>query len=196
MNVRERDCDSVPHYSLLNDTVWSLTQNASGIPVPLLISLLTYGCYNEYPRTFAELALIYSTSQTEMPFSGAIISEWHAHELETDRNAESLMTWDPDTWFPDGWLPGTAAGGLNNSVPKLPDFTNLQQAWQKLMPTGVHIDDYTPLLTPPPCPTVPFPTDTWAETDEGWQINGSVPLPTRGQELNGSLLVDWGAWSC
>jgi hypothetical protein len=175
MDIGDNDCNSIPLFSSVKDTIKDLTQNASGIPVPLIVSLLTYSCDGEHPRSFSELALLYSTSQKEMPFAGAIISEWHRHELEGD-SAASLMTWNPVT---NASLPSTASDGLNNSTPILPAFTNLQQAWQKLMPTGVHIDDYSPLLVPPPCPTVPLTMDTLP--DEGWQVNGSVPLPTRGQ---------------
>jgi hypothetical protein len=120
-----------------------------------------------------------------MPFSGAMISAWHKHELE-GASAATLMTWNPGG---NVSLPSTASDGLNNSVPILPAFTNLQQAWQNLIPTGVHVDEYSPSFVTPPCPTVPLTIDTL--DDDGWQVNGSVPLPSRGQELNKTLRLNW-----
>jgi len=59
-------------------------------------------------------------------------------------------------------------------TPVAPDFTNLQNAWATLHPTGVASSAYTPSITPPACPS---------STAGGWLVNGNVALPSIGQVL-------------
>jgi hypothetical protein len=107
----------------------------------------------------------------EDQWSGAIVYEW----IEED-NGYGLIRYGPS-------LAATVTGpniqdGFTRSgtpTPVSPDFTNLQNQWSTLNPTGTPRSLYSPSLTPSACPS---------STAGGWQVNGNAPLPTLNQALD------------
>ncbi|CAG8981386.1 hypothetical protein HYALB_00009597 [Hymenoscyphus albidus] len=145
-------------YSTLN--TYAETYN-----VPIFFS--ETGCNTNKPRTFADQSAILGPDMDSL-WSGAIIYEW----IE-EANNYGLISYGPNvsaTVTASNIQGGYSRGGT--PTPVAPDFTNLQNQWKTLSPTGIASSDYKPNLTPPPCP---------ASTPNGWLVDGNVKLPSVGQ---------------
>lgn len=147
-----------------------LTANATTYNIPIFLS--ETGCIKPRPRTFEDQAAIFGNKMTPY-WSGAIIYEW----IE-EANDYGLVSYgkkvDPTASDapPDGY---TRSG---TPTPISPDFTYLSNQWKTLTPSGVKESDYTPTLTPPPCP---------AYTSGVWEVNGGVALPSLGQTFDAAI---------
>jgi hypothetical protein len=128
----------------------NLQTMASGYNIPIFFS--ETGCIVPKPRTFEDQTAIFGPDMLGT-WSGSIVYEW-----VQETNGYGLVT------YPDGKLTG-------KPTPIQPDFSNLQNQWKTLNPTGVAASAYTPSLSPPPCPS---------STPGRWLINGNPPLPTLG----------------
>lgn len=147
-----------------------LTANVTTYNIPIFFS--ETGCIKPRPRTFEDQAAIFGDKMTPY-WSGAIIYEW----IE-ESNDYGLVSYgkkvDPTASDapPDGY---TRSG---TPTPISPDFTYLSNQWKTLTPSGVKESDYTPTLTPPPCP---------AYTSGVWEVNGGVTLPSLGQTFDAAI---------
>lgn len=103
-------------------------------------------------------------------WSGSIVYEWieEANGYGLIKYGEKVDPAGPSA-PPDGF---TRSG---TPTPISPDFPNLSNQWKTLTPSGVKEKDYTPSVTPPPCP---------AFTSSFWEVNGGVALPTIGQTFD------------
>ncbi|KIW02546.1 uncharacterized protein PV09_06002 [Verruconis gallopava] len=149
-----------------------LTQNVTDYDIPIFFS--ETGCNTVPPRTFTDQAAIFG-SEMNPYWSGAIIYEW----IE-EQNNYGLVSYGPRT---DPTASGAPPDGFTRSgtpLPVTPDFQNLQNQWKTLTPTGVKESDYSPSLTPPPCPSY---------TSGVWEVNGNVPPPSVGQILDRSSIT-------
>ena len=149
-----------------------LQQNASDYNIPIFLS--ETGCIKPKPRLFEDQTAIFGKVM-DGTWSGAIIYEW----IE-EANDYGLVEYGP-TVNPATATATDAPDGFPRSgtpTPVSPDFSNLQNQWATLTPTGVALSDYSASassITPVACPT---------STPNGWVVNGDVPLPTIGQTLN------------
>ncbi|KAJ9643549.1 hypothetical protein H2201_007922 [Coniosporium apollinis] len=146
-----------------------LTQMLIDIDYPLPIFFSETGCNTVRPRTFADQAAILGPEMTPY-WSGALVYEWIQ-----EMNNYGLISYGPRV---DATASGAPPDGFTRSgtpTPVLPDFTNLQSQWATLSPEGVRVDQYSPTLTPPPCPEA---------TPGQWEVDGDVALPTVGQVLD------------
>ena len=149
-----------------------LEQNATSYNIPIFIS--ETGCRRPAPRLFEDQASIFGKDMADT-WSGAIIYEW----IE-EANDYGLVSYGP-TVNPTGAAATTALDGYPRSgtpSPVLPDYTNLQNQWSTLTPTGAKLSAYaasTGKLSPPACPT---------STASGWIVNGNAKLPSLGETLS------------
>ena len=145
-----------------------LEQNATGYNIPIFIS--ETGCNKPMPRTFDDQASIFGSDMANT-WSGAIIYEW----IE-EANNYGLISYGPKVAATNtAALDGYSRSGTPSPVS--PDYTNLQNHWSTLSPTGVKLAAYTAStnkLSPPACPT---------STADGWVVNGNAKLPNLGQTL-------------
>lgn len=147
-----------------------LTANATDYPIPIFFS--ETGCNVPEPRTFDDQSAIFGPEMNGI-WSGAIVYEW----IE-EANNYGLISYGP---YVDPTASGAPEDGYTRSgtpIPISPDFSNLSNQWKTLNPTGISENDYTPSLTPPPCP---------AYTSGVWDVNGNVALPTLGQTFNAQV---------
>jgi len=146
-------------YSTLNDY-------AQGYNIPIFFS--ETGCNTVQPRTFEDQSAIFGSQMNDL-WSGAIIYEW----IE-ETNSYGLISYGSTvaaTVVASGVQAGISRTGT--PTPVSPDFTNLQNQWATLTPTGVASSAYNPsTLTPPACPS---------STAGGWLVDGDVKLPSVGQ---------------
>lgn len=145
----------------------TLNGYAQTLDIPIFFS--ETGCNTVKPRTFQDQGAILGSAMNNL-WSGAIIYEW----IE-EANNYGLISYgapvDPTV------VASGVAGGYSRAgkpTPVAPDFTNLQNAWKTLNPTGVASSAYTPSITAPACPS---------STAGGWLVNGNVALPSVGQVL-------------
>ncbi|MCJ1314248.1 hypothetical protein MMC25_007928 [Agyrium rufum] len=142
---------------------------AQNYPIPIFFS--ETGCNTVPPRTFEDQAAILGP-EMDNTWSGAIIYEW----LE-EANNYGLISYGP----PAAATATGAVGGYTRSgtpTPVSPDFTNLQNQWATLTPSGVKLSDYSAsasALSAPPCPM---------SSAGGWLVQGNPALPTLGQTLD------------
>jgi hypothetical protein len=147
-----------------------LTRNVTKYNIPVFLS--ETGCREPRPRTFEDQAAIFG-DQMAPYWSGSIVYEW----IEEENNyglikyGEKVDPAGPDA-PPDGF---TRSG---TPTPISPDFDNLSKQWATLTPKAVKEQDYSPTLTPPPCP---------AFTTSFWEVNGAVALPSIGQTFDSAL---------
>ena len=146
-----------------------LEQNATGYNIPIFLS--ETGCREPSPRLFDDQSSIFGSDMSDT-WSGAIIYEW----IE-ETNDYGLISYGPtvDPASNTDALEGYPRTGTPSPVS--PDFSNLQNQWATLTPTGVKLSDYrasTGQLKPPACPT---------STADGWVVNGNAELPRLGQSL-------------
>ena len=145
----------------------TLNTYADNYNIPIFFS--ETGCNAAPPRTFDDQAAILGPEMNSQ-WSGAIIYEW----IE-ETNNYGLVSYGPEV---AATVVGSGVeGGFTRTgtpLPVTPDFTNLQNQWQTLTPTGVASSAYTPSLTPPACPS---------STAGGWLVDGDVKLPSVGQTL-------------
>ena len=146
-----------------------LQQNASDYNIPIFFS--ETGCREPAPRLFEDQASIFGGDMADT-WSGAIVYEW----IE-ETNDYGLISYGPkvDPMSSTEALEGYPRSGTPSPVS--PDFSNLQNQWATLTPTGVKLSDYTKStgkLSPPACPT---------STADGWVVNGNAPLPRLGETL-------------
>ena len=147
-----------------------LTANATNYPIPIFLS--ETGCNVPEPRTFEDQSAIFGPEMNGI-WSGAIIYEWIQ-----EANNYGLVSYGP---YVAPSASGAPADGYTRSgtpTPISPDFSNLSNQWSTLKPTGTSEQDYTPSLTPPPCP---------AYTSGVWEVNGDVAVPTLGQQFNAQV---------
>ena len=148
----------------------TLNTYAQGYNIPIFFS--ETGCNTVQPRTFQDQSAIFGSSM-DSTWSGAIIYEW----IE-ETNNYGLISYGPTvaaTVVASGVQAGISRSGTPQTVS--PDFTNLQNQWKTLNPTGVVSSAYSPSFTPPACPT---------STAGGWLVAGDVKLPSIGQTLSSS----------
>lgn len=146
-----------------------LEQNATGYPIPIFFS--ETGCRKPQPRLFEDQTAIFGTEMSDT-WSGAIVYEW----IE-ETNDYGLISFGPtvDPTVSTDALEGFPRSGTPSPVS--PDFSNLQNQWATLTPTGVKLSDYTASagnLKPAACPT---------STANGWVVNGNAELPKLGETL-------------
>ncbi|EXJ57369.1 hypothetical protein A1O7_07716 [Cladophialophora yegresii CBS 114405] len=142
---------------------------AEDYPIPIFFS--EDGCNTVPPRTFNDQATIFGPEMVDT-WSGAIIYEW-IQEL----NNYGLVEYGPAVG-PEVNQGSTIVQGFTRQgvpTPISPDFSNLQEQWKTLNPTGVNSAQYaaTVKTTAPSCP---------ASTAGGWTVDPSAPLPTVGAE--------------
>jgi hypothetical protein len=145
----------------------TLNTYAESYNIPIFFS--ETGCNTVPPRDFADQSAIFGSSMNDI-WSGAIIYEW----IE-ETNDYGLISYGPmvsATATASGVVAGISRQGT--PTPVSPDFTNLQNQWKTLTPTGVASSAYSPSLTPPACPS---------STAGGWLVDGDVKLPSIGQTL-------------
>jgi hypothetical protein len=143
----------------------TLNTYAETFNVPIFFS--ETGCNTVRPRTFADQSAILGPDMDSL-WSGAIVYEW----IE-EANNYGLISYGSSvapTIVASNIQGGFSRGGI--PTPVAPDFTNLQNQWKTLNPTGIASSDYKPSITPPPCPS---------STAGGWLVNGDVKLPSIGQ---------------
>ncbi|KAJ9610341.1 hypothetical protein H2200_005118 [Cladophialophora chaetospira] len=143
-----------------------LQASAEGYPVPIFFS--EDGCNTVPPRTFNDQAAIFGPQMVDT-WSGAIIYEWIQ-----EMNAYGLVEYGP-AQGPDVNDGSIIVQGFTRQgvpTPVAPDFTNLQQQWATLNPTGVNSAQYaaTAKMTAPACPAA----------SGGWTVDPSAALPTIG----------------
>lgn len=147
-----------------------LEKNATDYNIPIFLS--ETGCNKPPPRTFEDQASIFGTMSDH--WSGAIIYEWIQ-----EANNYGLVSYgayvDPakNTNAPPDGYPRSGT-----PTPVSPDFANLSKQWKTLSPSGVKASDYSPSLTPPPCPPL---------TSGVWEVNGEVNLPSLGQTFDAAV---------
>jgi 1,3-beta-glucanosyltransferase GAS1 len=149
-----------------------LTANVTDYNVPIFFS--ETGCIKPRPRTFDDQDAIFGDEMTPY-WSGAIIYEWIQ-----EANQYGLISYGPQV---DPTAPNAPPDGFTRSgtpTPISPDFPNLSNHWKTLSPSGVKASEYTPTLTPPPCPPL---------TSGVWEVNGGVALPTLGASLDAQALT-------
>ncbi|KAF4634745.1 hypothetical protein G7Y89_g3351 [Cudoniella acicularis] len=143
----------------------TLNTYATGYDIPIFFS--ETGCNAVQPRTFDDQNAIFGSDMNTL-WSGAIIYEW----IE-EANDYGLISYGPNvsaTVVASDIIGGYSRAGT--PTPVAPDFTNLQNQWKTLNPTGVASSAYSPTLTPPACPS---------STAGGWLVDGDVKLPSIGQ---------------
>ncbi len=145
----------------------TLNGYAETLNIPIFFS--ETGCNTVKPRTFQDQGAILGSDMDDL-WSGAIIYEW----IEEANNYGLISYGAPvaATIVASGVEGGFSRRGT--PTPVAPDFTNLQNVWKTLHPTGVAASAYTPSITPPACPS---------STAGGWLVNGDVKLPSVGQVL-------------
>ncbi|KIW94023.1 uncharacterized protein Z519_05339 [Cladophialophora bantiana CBS 173.52] len=158
-------CGSTPDFQ--TSGYIGLQALAENYPVPIFLS--EDGCNTVPPRTFDDQAAIFGPQMVDT-WSGAIIYEWIQ-----EMNAYGLVSYGPPVG-PDVNVGSTIVQGFTRQgvpTPVSPDFSNLQQQWKTLNPTGVSSAPYaaTVKTTPPTCPS---------STAGGWTVDPSAPLPTIG----------------
>ncbi|OAP59315.1 hypothetical protein AYL99_06613 [Fonsecaea erecta] len=140
---------------------------AENYPVPIFFS--EDGCNTVPPRTFDDQAAIFGPQMVDT-WSGAIIYEWIQ-----EMNDYGLVSYGPQVGADvnDGSIVVQGFTRQGVPTPVSPDFSNLQQQWKTLTPTGVSSAQYaaTVTTTPPACPS---------STAGGWTVDPSAPLPTIG----------------
>lgn len=146
----------------------NLQSMAKDFPVPIFFS--ETGCNVPGPRLFGDQNAIFGPEMVN-DWSGALIYEWIEEE-----NHYGLISYGPK-------LEPTATGAnieggftrAGTPTPVLPDFTNLQNQWATITPTGIKRSDYDPKhVSTRACPTSGV---------QGWLVNGNVALPTIGETL-------------
>ncbi|ETI25595.1 hypothetical protein G647_02369 [Cladophialophora carrionii CBS 160.54] len=142
---------------------------AENYPIPIFFS--EDGCNTVPPRTFNDQAAIFGPEMVDT-WSGAIIYEW-IQELNNYGLVEYGPAVGPEVNQGSVVVQGFTRQGV--PTPISPDFSNLQQQWKTLNPTGVNSAQYaaTVKTTAPSCP---------ASTAGGWTVDPSAPLPTVGAE--------------
>lgn len=147
-----------------------LTRNVTKYNIPIFLS--ETGCREPRPRTFEDQAAIFGDKMAPY-WSGSIVYEWieEANNYGLIKYGEKVDPASPNA-PPDGF---TRSG---TPTPISPDFDNLSNQWATLTPRAVKEADYTPTLTPPPCP---------AFTTSFWEVNGGVALPSIGQTFDRAL---------
>jgi len=148
----------------------TLNSYAENYNVPIFFS--ETGCNTVQPRTFEDQSAIFGSDMNGL-WSGAIIYEW----IE-ETNNYGLISYGPQvsaTVVASGVVAGISRTGTPSPV--TPDYTNLQNQWKTLTPTGIASSAYSPTLTPPACPS---------STAGGWLVDGDVKLPSVGQTLSTS----------
>ncbi|EHK97033.1 putative 1,3-beta-glucanosyltransferase gel3 [Glarea lozoyensis 74030] len=145
----------------------TLNTYAENLNIPIFFS--ETGCNTARPRDFADQSAILGPDMDSL-WSGAIIYEWieEANNYGLISYGTSVAATVTATNIEGGFTRG------GTPTPVSPDFTNLQNQWKTLNPTGVKSSDYKPSVTPPPCP---------ASTAGGWLVDGDVKLPSVGQVL-------------
>lgn len=142
--------------------IYAQTQN---YPIPIFMS--ETGCIVPEPRTFQDQTALLGPEMDDV-WSGAIIYEWIQEE-----NHYGLITYGGGN-TDDNDYAAPAGGFLRSGTPTpiTPGFTNLQNVWATLNPTGsVSAAAYTPTLSPLACPTYQA---------GAWQVDPSAALPTIG----------------
>lgn len=148
----------------------TLNTYAENYNIPIFFS--ETGCNTVQPRTFEDQSAIFGSDMNGL-WSGAIIYEWIQ-----ETNNYGLISYGPQvsaTVVASGVVAGISRTGTPSPV--TPDYTNLQNQWKTLTPTGVASSAYSPTLTPPACPS---------STAGGWLVDGDVKLPSVGQTLSTS----------
>jgi len=143
----------------------TLNQYAQDYNIPIFFS--ETGCNTVQPRTFDDQDSILGPDMDSL-WSGAIIYEWIQ-----EANNYGLVSFGPPvsaTVTDSGVVGGYSRTGI--PTPVTPDFSNLQNKWATLSPTGVALSAYSPTLTPPACPS---------STAGGWLVDGDVKLPSVGE---------------
>jgi hypothetical protein len=140
-----------------------LTQNATDYPIPIFFS--ETGCNQPEPRSFEDQAAIFGPDMSGI-WSGAIVYEW----IEESNNY-GLISYGPSVAPTAPGAPPDGFTRMGTPTPISPDFSNLQNQWKTLTPSGTSENAYTPSLTAPPCP---------AYTSGVWEVNGDVGIPTLG----------------
>jgi hypothetical protein len=158
-------CGSTPDF---NTSGYSgLQASAENYPIPIWLS--EDGCNTVPPRTFNDQAAIFGPEMVDT-WSGAMIYEWIQ-----EMNQYGLVSYGPalgpEVQEGSSIIQGFTRQGV--PTPVQPDFSNLQQQWKSLNPTGVKSADYAATMTTsvPACPS---------STAGGWTIDPSAPLPTVG----------------
>jgi hypothetical protein len=148
-----------------------LESEAVNFPVPIFFS--ETGCNKPGPRLFADQTAIFGPDMVN-DWSGAMIYEWIQ-----ESNDYGLISYGPP-------VAATATGAnivggftrKGTPLPVTPDFTNLQNQWATITPTGVSKSAYdAKSVSTRECP---------ASTASGWLINGNVALPTLGATMTAS----------
>ncbi|TVY56208.1 1,3-beta-glucanosyltransferase gas2, partial [Lachnellula suecica] len=133
--------------------------------VPIFFS--ETGCNTVQPRTFEDQAAIFGSDMDDY-WSGSIVYEW----IEEANNYGLISYGTPVSATV---VATNIQGGYSRAgtpTPVTPDFSNLQNQWKTLTPTGVKSSAYTATITAPACPT---------STAGGWLVEGNVALPSVGQ---------------
>lgn len=143
------------------DKILNATEN---YPVPVFFSEI--GCNTVPPRIFTDQTAVFG--QMADVWSGAIIYEWIQ-----EMNAYGLISYGPtqDANTNDGSRVVQGFTRSGTPTPIAPDFTNLQNQWATLHPTGVKSTAYAATFktTPPACP---------ASSAGGWTVDPSATLPS------------------
>ncbi|KAF2841806.1 glycoside hydrolase family 72 protein [Patellaria atrata CBS 101060] len=145
----------------------SLTNEIKNYPVPIFFS--ETGCIVPRPRTFDDQPEIYGPRMNQY-WSGSIVYEW----IE-EANNYGIISYGPkvDPAATDAPPDGFTRSGT--PTPVSPDFPNLSSHWATPLPSGIRENEYSPNLTPPPCPP---------RTSGVWNVDGSAALPSLGQTFN------------
>lgn len=150
-----------------------LTTDIKNYNIPIFFS--ETGCNTVPPRTFDDQAAIFGPDMTPY-WSGSIVYEWieeQNHYGIVNYGDKVALSLAPDG-FPRSGTP----------TPVVPDFTNLQNQWKTLTPSGVKESAYSPTLTAPACPAI---------TSGVWEVNGNIPLPALGQTYGATTGTATGA---
>lgn len=154
--------------SYLQSGYQGLTTDIQNYNIPIFFS--ETGCNTNPPRTFDDQAAIFGPDMSPY-WSGAIIYEW----IEETNNF-GIVNYGAKV------DPSLAADGFPRSgtpTPISPDFTNLQNQWKTLTPSGVKESAYSPTLTAPACPP---------QTSGVWEVAGNVALPALGQTYGAAVV--------
>lgn len=137
-----------------------LTKNVTSYNIPIFFS--ETGCITSRPRTFKDQTAIFGPDMAPY-WSGSIVYEW-IQEL----NDYGLISYGPpvDPSAPNAPPDGFPRSG--NPIPVKPDFENLKKQWKGVNPEGVKKSEYTPTLSPVPCPK---------RTPGTWEVDPKAPLP-------------------
>ncbi|KAF2721262.1 glycoside hydrolase family 72 protein [Polychaeton citri CBS 116435] len=144
-----------------------LQENASDYNIPIFMS--ETGCIKPPPRYFQDQAALLGDDM-DNTWSGVIVYEWIQ-----ETNSYGLISYGPPAPS-DAPATGGIVDGFTRSgtpIPISPDFTNLQNQWKTLTPSGINSNDYSPSNSPVACP---------AYTSGAWVVSPDTPLPTLGQE--------------